>query len=74
MSGVWLVVFRQTITATPAVEFLWLLAGGAFYISGFAFYTRAERRFFHSLWHVFVLAGSICHFRAVIGCLNTLAV
>jgi hemolysin III len=74
MSGVWLVVFRQIITAIPPVEFLWLLAGGAFYISGFAFYIRAERRFFHSLWHVFVLAGSICHFRAVIGCLNTLAV
>jgi hemolysin III len=74
MSGVWLVVFRQIITAVPAVEFLWLLAGGAFYICGFAFYARADRRFFHSLWHVLVLAGSICHFRAVIGCLNTLTV
>ena len=73
MSGVWLVVFRQIIAAVPTVEFLWVVAGVAFYIGGFGFYSRAERRFFHSVWHVFVLAGSICHFRAVVGCLATMA-
>ncbi|WP_165223364.1 PAQR family membrane homeostasis protein TrhA [Aquisphaera insulae] len=72
MSGVWLVVFRRTIAAIPPVEFLWILAGVAFYIGGFAFYTRAERRYFHAVWHVFVLAGSICHYRAVVGCLADL--
>jgi hemolysin III len=73
MSGVWVVVFRQVITAVPTVEFLWVVAGGAFYMGGFGFYSRAERRFFHSVWHVFVLAGSICHFRAVVGCLAAMA-
>jgi hemolysin III len=73
MCGVWLVVLRQTVAAVPAVEFVWVLAGGAFYIGGFCFYTRAERRFFHAVWHVFVLAGSICHYRAIVGCLATVA-
>jgi hypothetical protein len=73
ISGVWLVVFRQIVAAVPTVEFLWVVAGVAFYIGGFGFYSRAERRFFHSVWHVFVLAGSICHFRAVVGCLATMA-
>jgi hemolysin III len=72
MSGVWLVVFRQIVAAVPTVEFLWVLAGVAFYVGGFAFYMRAERRFFHGLWHVFVVAGSICHYRAIVGCLATM--
>jgi hypothetical protein len=37
------------------------------------FYMRGQRRFFHGLWHVFVVAGSICHYRAIVGCLATLA-
>jgi hemolysin III len=73
MSGAWLVAFRETIAAVPPMEFLWLLAGGAFYLGGFGFYARAERRFFHAVWHALVLAGSICHFRAVVGCVAAIA-
>ena len=72
MGGVWLAVCRQIVAAVPTVEFLWILAGVAFYVGGLCFYARAERRFFHAVWHVFVLAGSICHYRAVVGCLATL--
>jgi hemolysin III len=43
----------------------WLLAGGAAYSLGVAFF-RAERlRYAHFIWHLFVLAGTICHFIAV---------
>ncbi|ACA11185.1 PAQR family membrane homeostasis protein TrhA [Xylella fastidiosa] len=43
----------------------WLLAGGVLYTLGTYFYHRDEVRYFHAIWHVFVLAGSVCHFIAV---------
>jgi hemolysin III len=46
---------------------LWLVAGGLFYTMGVYFYARDEhRRFNHAVWHLFVLAGSISHFCAVL--------
>jgi hemolysin III len=45
----------------------WLVAGGLFYTGGVFFYVRDERRRFnHAVWHLFVLAGSISHFCAVL--------
>lgn len=45
----------------------WLVAGGLFYTGGVFFYMRDERgRFNHAVWHLFVLAGSISHFCAVL--------
>ncbi|AIC09313.1 PAQR family membrane homeostasis protein TrhA [Xylella fastidiosa] len=43
----------------------WLLAGGVLYTLGTYFYHRDEVRYFHAIWHIFVLAGSVCHFIAV---------
>ena len=46
---------------------LWLVAGGLFYTVGVYFYARdARRRYNHAVWHLFVLAGSISHFCAVL--------
>jgi hemolysin III len=45
--------------------FLWLISGGLFYMLGILFFARDDKRFFHALWHVFVLAGSFCHYWAV---------
>ena len=43
--------------------FAWLAAGGAFYTLGVAFYATDHRlRHGHGIWHLFVLAGSACHF------------
>jgi hemolysin III len=51
---------------TPA-GFAWLAAGGAFYTLGIAFYATDHRlRHGHGVWHLFVLAGSICHFFAML--------
>lgn len=47
---------------TPA-GFTWLAAGGVFYTLGIAFYATDHKvRHGHGLWHLFVLAGSACHF------------
>jgi hemolysin III len=51
----------------PPDAFRWLLAGGLFYTIGLVFFLRRDHRFNHAIWHLFVLAGSICHYRAVIG-------
>ncbi|HID22149.1 MAG TPA: hemolysin III family protein [Planctomycetaceae bacterium] len=41
----------------------WILAGGLFYTSGTWFLKRDVRNpYWHAVWHLFVIAGSICHF------------
>lgn len=45
--------------------FYWLLGGGASYIVGAAFYSLAKWPYMHTLFHFFVLGGSICHIRAI---------
>lgn len=53
---------------TNAMTGLYLLiAGGIAYTLGIIFYVLQKKnlKYFHSIWHVFVLAGSICHFLSV---------
>ncbi|WP_237059208.1 PAQR family membrane homeostasis protein TrhA [Microbulbifer sediminum] len=46
---------------------LWLLLlGGLCYTGGIAFYLWRSLRFHHAIWHLFVLAGGILHFFAVL--------
>jgi hemolysin III len=50
----------------PHEGFLWLLAGGLAYTGGVAFYAAQRMRYAHFVWHLCVLAGTSCHFLAVI--------
>lgn len=44
-----------------------VIAGGLLYTGGIVFYLYDERiRYFHGIWHLFVLAGSIAHFLAIV--------
>ena len=53
--------------ALKPAGFAWLLAGGACYTVGILFYATDQKlRHGHGLWHLFVLAGSICHFLAML--------
>lgn len=55
----------------PAAGFGLTLLGGLFYTIGVYFYRREDKRFFHLIWHLFVLGGSICHYFVVLlYCLN----
>ena len=65
----WLVV----IAAVPLLERVaaagvaWLVAGGIAYTAGAAFYlTDARMKFGHFIWHLFVMAGTTCHYFAVL--------
>lgn len=44
----------------------WLIIGGVCYTVGIIFYALKKIKYFHSIWHIFVLAGSICHFFTVL--------
>lgn len=43
----------------------WMLAGGIAYTAGTPFYHAVRMRYSHAVWHLFVLAGSVCHAIAV---------
>lgn len=61
------VAIRPLITHVGAAGVWWLLAGGLCYTGGVFFYATDKRiRYGHAVWHVFVLAGSTCHFFAVL--------
>jgi hemolysin III len=67
MGALCLMSFPWLLANAPLGATKWLLAGFLFYIVGVIFYFNDEKRFYHSIWHLFVLAGSICHYRAVLG-------
>lgn len=46
-----------------------LLTGGVFYTAGTLFFMKDHVRYFHSVWHVFVIAGSAAHFFSVLSLL-----
>ena len=64
----WAIIFYLPILlANLAAGGLWLLiAGGLAYTGGIVFYLIKKIPYFHSIWHLFVLAGSICHILSVI--------
>lgn len=63
----WLAVIaiKPMIEHVPTGCLVWLLVGGLFYTFGVIFYALDRKPYFHTIWHMFVLAGSIAHFCAV---------
>jgi hemolysin III len=47
---------------------LWLGAGGLAYTLGILFFAFDRLRYFHATWHLFVLAGSVAHYFAILFC------
>jgi len=63
----WLVVIAaDTVwTLVPKWGIFWLFAGGIAYTLGAVFFLAERVRYFHFVWHLFVIAGTACHFVAV---------
>ena len=62
-----LVALKPLLAALPTAGFLGLLVGGICYTGGLAFFFFDEKvRHFHGIWHLFVLAGSICHYLTIL--------
>ena len=62
-----LIALKPLLHALPTAGFMWLLAGGLFYSVGIIFYAL-ERwvKHAHDIWHLFVLAGSACHYFTIL--------
>lgn len=60
-----LVAFKPLIDSVSTAAVIWIIAEGVCYITGAAFYSLNNRRYMHSVFHFFVLAGSVCHIIAV---------
>jgi hemolysin III len=61
-----LVAVRQLFAHIPPAGLVLLFGGGLCYTLGILFFALDHKRFHHAIWHVFVLAGSVCHFFAVV--------
>ncbi|MGI9234452.1 MAG: PAQR family membrane homeostasis protein TrhA, partial [Woeseiaceae bacterium] len=44
----------------------WLVAGGLSYTVGAIFYAAEKIPFNHTVWHLFVLGGGVCHFLSIV--------
>jgi hemolysin III len=63
----WLIVIaiKPLTSMLPPGGLAWLAAGGIFYTAGVLFCGLDRIRYFHAVWHLFVLAGSVCHFFSI---------
>ena len=62
-----LVAARPLAARLEATALAWLVAGGLCYTVGVVFFAWERIRYGHAIWHLFVAAGSACHFLAVLG-------
>jgi len=64
----WLVLIaaKTVWTLVPTSGLFWLVAGGVAYTAGTVFFMAERIRYFHFVWHLFVVAGTACHFIAVL--------
>lgn len=61
----WLIIvaIKPLLASLEPTGMIWLTAGGIAYTVGVIFFVLDEKvRHFHGVWHLFVLAGSICQF------------
>ena len=64
----WLVVIAapEVLHRVPLSGLAWIIAGGIAYTGGVGFYAAHRVRYAHFAWHLFVIAGTVCHFFAVL--------
>lgn len=67
MGWIVLVAVKPLLAALGTVGFAWLAAGGVLYTVGIIFFALDSRlRHAHGIWHLFVIAGSLLHFVAIL--------
>ena len=63
-----IVAIRPLMQHVAPAGLVWLIVGGLCYTGGVVFYATDRRVWYgHAIWHLFVAAGSVCHFFAVLG-------
>ena len=64
----WAIIFclKPLVSALPVGGITALAIGGVAYTVGVYFYTNRKHRYFHPIWHLFVLTGAIAHYYAIL--------
>ncbi len=65
MGWIAIIAIRPIIENLPFGGLMLLLGGGIAYTSGVIFYAWESQPYAHSVWHLFVLGGTVCHFLCV---------
>jgi hemolysin III len=67
MGWVVLIAIDPLLARVPTAGLLWLVAGGLSYTAGVVFFATDSRlQYGHLIWHLFVMAGTACHYFAVL--------
>ncbi len=66
MGWLFVVALQPLSQQVPVAGLLWLVLGGLAYTAGVGFFAAKRLPYAHLIWHVFVLAGTACHFIAVL--------
>ena len=63
----WVIIFaiKPLIANLSSLSLAFLLAGGIFYTVGIVFYVIKKIKYFHSIWHLFTVAGSVFHYFSI---------
>jgi hemolysin III len=61
-----LIAIKPILQLVPVPGVVLILAGGVAYTGGLAFFAAQRLRYSHFIWHLFVIAGTTCHFFAVL--------
>jgi|SRR6056297_1724589 hemolysin III len=64
----WMIAFafKPLIANLSTFSLIFLVMGGLFYTLGTIFYVWRKIKYHHAIWHIFVLAGSVCHFFTIL--------
>lgn len=66
MGWMGILAIKPMFDSLSLLGFLFLLTGGIAYTSGTYFYVNSRITFHHSIWHLWVLAGSTFHFFSIL--------
>lgn len=66
MGWVIVIAIKPMLNNVNPLSLWFLLIGGLFYTVGIIFYVMKKKKYFHSIWHLFTVAGSVFHYFAVL--------
>ena len=61
-----LIAAKPLFESIPIESFLWIIAGGISYSTGIIFFLWNRLPYQHTIWHIFVLLGSISHYIGIL--------